>query len=1635
MSALTSTAFAATAADSQASSQVAIVYHRAGSAVLERLDASSRVARLLRPAFRPRLPILLHAWLAFWRFLVGKLTLHHLFVLDTVVPHDGSGSRLDQLVRQLGYDIDARRQLHGSRAQIARRLVVSLFAGLILPAFRLLPDYSQHPWLQDIPFLHWASHLPVDPLHLLLVGLGVAVVLFIVLEWQFNLLGLLHAQPDVSNPEAETAFIADQVRQSQRRGWPWLFLELPLVFLLVPVLLLLHAGLLLAWLVRPRRRTAGLPLYHIAWVLADGLILGAILLGARLDRDDAGRPIWSSDVFNVWGALLLGSVVFLAVSTVRELGKVLRPRHLPLEARDSRKLLLVGCLAALGCLALAAFPQLSRFGEVHPWALSVLSSWMLLAATALLALVRLCTQSLRLVLLRVAEAQRLGNDLEALCGKLTEVVPARLFVVALWNTDEAPQRPVGHRVFYDPDDCHDEVLADLRRLLRPRFHIRLDDDTLNTLTRYLLAVSRRLRAPYTRWKERLHSRAQGNSELLRLLYQVLAPLAADRARFHDPKAGPSGGWQQGFQDLEERLEHEVSLKHLSPARQQQKRAQLAQLLGLFRDWEAETARTHLEVLEQHKAARFPGYTEALVRLALFVDRDAEDKLNLESQRAGREGLCAENRTAKGVPRSLCRDAGLLPAALAEPLTDDYQREGFLTSVDPVIFHPAWLSFLAGSYLPAPLLLAEHEAVLRHFTQLGRTDHRYLKVAAAWLASLCRAEHDTVLRGRPRRPGEPALLPVFRLRAWSVRLLLDYFEAVSSSGLPGVGVRELEEELDRLSGARSPGVIPAALADLAADLDELPTEEERKQSERLLGNLREQWRRMQIRQEFIRGNFDPASGPRLEQLFAASHGAPAPGGYDAGAVQDHYLRGQLALERGQPLEALAHLDVATRDSAEHDELQHAKARYQACRALAVMGLDVWAAEFLARLHTSYAVSLRDEPLLFVIHLDKAVADAHRYALQAPFAAKVHTRWLEPALEQAAEPGFPANLRAQLDLVLALCEEKRAADPARARALAESARARLQTVPMRRWQDLQITVHLARLARRYQSARVADLLDADLQERLASISPLGDLEVCHTLARDHQAQGQLRDARRWWCRMIEVGLHPDRALAARPGAAGAGWLAADGLGLELLLSEVTPRPGQYVSWAKVLDAILGLSDQLIEEAAGHEISQLARPDREVVGHHWAQASRLLSLAHRAVRRFLREAEKVSMLPGRADPPPTREGGLLFLGERLAGTPSGTLTLADAYRDLTYSDGGQRRRDRPAPALLRLEQQMKHAHDRVHLMLAFLLPCQVDGARTPALLWEETLGAAHPLEEGDLVRGTGQAASLAVPFSVPRYLASLEEPALARAWSFNSATLRCMAECCRLILLHALEQNEAPGPRALLHAWRQRAQGLHPGPLWESAGHEERLRLLAVGLLEALTPDFAPEAEVQTLRALAEQLSSAGEQSLLHAESLEHDFLRCLARLQAFRPDVRCLVFAAPARRLITAVLARYELVLSALFERPENDVYEGVLNRVTILEALRDLGWLLSDRKRQLFATLRANLDRVDQLFLDLDRLNNPTLAGWVRHRFFPHRDDVRRSLQEIQEGVRHLQQLLESEEEPAEAAPRGPCAGLAYNEAP
>src|SRR5262249_28128356 len=191
-------------------------------------------------------------------------------------------------------------------------------------------------------------------------------------------------------------------RHRQRRGWLWLCLELPLVFLLVPVLLTGHVALLIARLVRRARGqapgVADRPQRHLFWVAADLFILAATVLGCFF-HETGGRLRWDPGAgFNGWAGLLLGSVAFLAVSAGREAYKLLHPQTLPVAATDRRRALLLAC-GGVGLLLIGALWR--------PVAGALSPVLLLLVATGVLAWVRSHTQSLRWVLFRVGEAQRL----------------------------------------------------------------------------------------------------------------------------------------------------------------------------------------------------------------------------------------------------------------------------------------------------------------------------------------------------------------------------------------------------------------------------------------------------------------------------------------------------------------------------------------------------------------------------------------------------------------------------------------------------------------------------------------------------------------------------------------------------------------------------------------------------------------------------------------------------------------------------------------------------------------------------------------------------------------------------------------------------------------------------------------------------------------------------------------------------------------------------------------------------------------------------------------------------------------------------------------------------------------------------
>src|SRR5262249_50763356 len=169
----------------------------------------------------------------------------------------GLTTGLDQVVRQLGYDVDARRQVSGSRSQIVKQFVLTLFALVITPLVRFLPDLRDNTLFDNFLPAAWLSGPPSSlMLAGVLVSLLAGAALFPYLEWRANLPGLFRPRPELTSTDEEVRFIVEEVRQRQRRGWLWLCLELPLVFLLVPMLLAGHVALLIARLVRRARGQA-----------------------------------------------------------------------------------------------------------------------------------------------------------------------------------------------------------------------------------------------------------------------------------------------------------------------------------------------------------------------------------------------------------------------------------------------------------------------------------------------------------------------------------------------------------------------------------------------------------------------------------------------------------------------------------------------------------------------------------------------------------------------------------------------------------------------------------------------------------------------------------------------------------------------------------------------------------------------------------------------------------------------------------------------------------------------------------------------------------------------------------------------------------------------------------------------------------------------------------------------------------------------------------------------------------------------------------------------------------------------------------------------------------------------------------
>jgi hypothetical protein len=214
------------------------------------------------------------------------------------------------------------------------------------------------------------------------------------------------------------------------------------------------------------------------------------------------------------------------------------------------------------------------------------------------------------------------------------------------------------------------------------------------------------------------------------------------------------------------------------------------------------------------------------------------------------------------------------------------------------------------------------------------------------------------------------------------------------------------------------------------------------------------------------------------------------------------------------------------------------------------------------------------------------------------------------------------------------------------------------------------------------------------------------------------------------------------------------------------------------------------------------------------------------------------------------------------------------------------------------------------------------------------------------------------------------------------------------------------------------------------WEHLGDLGRLRWLFRWLLSKLDdPAVCGHLDVgrverirQSLRKLSEHLHNDHDESPTHIETLHHRLHRELNRLRS-RPALGNgaagkEMLSSPALGLLPAgireqaeaLLPYYEEALTQLLANVENDLYESVLNRVTLLEGLRDASLFFHDHKRELFIAAMIQTWGME-LFRDLDRLHNHALTAYVKHSFFPHWDDIRQSLRDLQSTIRHLEGQL------------------------
>jgi len=1750
-----------------------IVYHQTGAAVIDQVNRASRQAPTIRERFEPRFGVLSRAFWNLLRFFTAKISFKHLFVLDAVIPPGAGRHGLDQLVRQLGFQVDDNRQVGGSLARIFWRFVAIFFTLILVPAIRYTPDVLSNPFVKDTGLTEWLSrHVMANLGFLILVGLSAALALLVWLEVQANLLGLLYNKAELNNSDEEVGFIVEEVRKRQARSFLALLVELHLVYLLViiPVLPVLHlvflSGRLLRWL-RTSPRPGLLPgrlLGNLTWLLLDLLIPLCFLAGAGWlgSFNPLALSAEAQLPERVWGGVFLSSVAFLAINTGREVWK-LRPRpadrdDLSLLARSRRGELTWAC-AAIGVLLLAAF-WLWFIPETSPVRAILGPATLLPLTTLALAQVRTRTQSLKSVLLRICEVQRLGDDFPNLYAGLRDVIPDHLLVIGLWNVDEAPETPTSYRSVHAALDSPEDLHRRFQRIFPRHFIIPNREETLPRLAEYVCRVARGLHEPYQWFVSRIQGRGLRRANLFRLFCLALPTLVDQRLQAHDAlgshPADEQASWKEGFERLHHRLLAAWSVGELKPfpaptlSLEELLTAQdgsrpgaelelthlerttlelIDRLVELIREWEADTLRFHLDILVRRKQHVLPDYAGHLVRLALFLDLNVEHYLVLEQTRR-EHAPNGFGQHSRGVPLSLCRQAGLfygLTHPQARRFTADYRRENLLESADPVIFQPARRSFLATVFLPTPLLYSEHDKLLVQLVQAGRDDHRFLKVAAGFARRIQQADYQRqlpssgLLHGTRRKVeviSGPAALDLL-LR--STVLLLDYYERLAEEGLPGLTADELDGELTALAQDDGVGLsITSQLAEAARRIAQLRAGGVgMERQERVLADLGERWRRLQIRRYLLIGAFDlqddasPARRTPLGRLLQDGPACPilpatADGCYDARCSHNHYFLGLIALECSQPLAALSHFAAAAAASYLPDDALHVRSVYLAARSLAAMNLHGWAASLLERLLARYSIYLGDDPLVLQVMLALAQAEAFQRPHSSLPSWAVQTRWLAPVQQRAAQAGLPPALHAQLEQIQALYEEKRG-EAQKALATLRAAHAHLLQTPTRPWQVLLVQVDLARLASRNGLSQDASLLlSSDCLQRLHRQSRLGYLEACHTLARDSQAVGHYGLAATRFLTLLEAAVAPESHFRS-PGQPGQLSEESDQPPAEELSSvEVVERVralfgplqaqvGVYIPWNKALQAVYDLSDLFRIRATAHQVGQLLSPERRrTLQESWVSAYRLVAETYKTFRNYLRQASTINLLSGKSaealtasaveeasgtqppspllffDPPArTRsdQASLPLLDAHFAlPTPAadreGRLRLADVYFDrvgleaLPGSDGRQEYR-MLTPPLRQLIYQLYHVQEGIHLGLSLFLP-PADGGAVP----EQSQGAQAALAADSEPFVTDAQGRLTVRcrVNVGAYRSFLkqfalccqpgESPGHPTLRGVNSATLRHLCEFCRLYLLQQLFRGRTPGMSAEFEAWAQRklrreegqeGPGIFDDPdlpadaylllLWERVSSLDRLRVWLRGLIDRLATrprglagvaPYLAEAEAD-LHALLQRLNANHDDSPTHVEALTHRLHRLLTDLSGHgpegpdgRPDpkaentLRFLLLPGDAHEDAAGLMPYYEEALTVLLSHAENDLIESILNRVALLEGLRDASLFFSERKRELF------LGRViqawgEQLFLDLDRQNNPHLTNYVKRCFFPHWDDIRQSLREIQSLLRHLQASIKA----------------------